>query len=322
MSKAVFLVILKSNNRVCEIRVPTYQRPQWLREALLSLQNQTVHNWKAIVLDDDPLSSALPVVHELNDSRISYLNTSFDRGCVQNLSRAFRTRKFFDDSYYFSVLEDDNWYYPMFLEAGIAATQENMVDIVFLDQEVWVRSESEKINTYLSTLSQVMPRGVVPPEFIRASLFLSHSISNGSLFWTANSTSDFSVPSPVPFDSYTQEMQRALSISEKVYVSSVPYSAWSDCSTSLKHRSFANSKILIRGSYRLRKLALSSLPRHQRAFWLEKVYDFHRSQRDYPRDLFVKIVVRSSGFHLLHSWSLSKMIIKAPLQFLLGLLNL
>ena len=38
----------------CEVRVPTYRRPELLERCLKSLIAQTHENWRAIVLDDSP----------------------------------------------------------------------------------------------------------------------------------------------------------------------------------------------------------------------------------------------------------------------------
>ncbi len=95
------------------IFLPTYARPQLLRRALASLCAQTFIDWVAEVhndLPDDPAPAK--IVDEPNDSRI----TSVEH--AQNLggTATFNLFSLPSSEPYYSLLEDDNWWEPEFLE--------------------------------------------------------------------------------------------------------------------------------------------------------------------------------------------------------------
>ena len=95
------------------IFLPTYARPQLLQRALASLCAQTFIDWVAEVhndLPDDPAPAK--IVDEPNDSRI----TSVEH--AQNLggTATFNLFSLPSSEPYYSLLEDDNWWEPEFLE--------------------------------------------------------------------------------------------------------------------------------------------------------------------------------------------------------------
>ena len=55
---------------LCEIRVPTYRRPELLERAMRSLQAQTQRDWVALVMDDSPEREGAQAVKKLGDGRI------------------------------------------------------------------------------------------------------------------------------------------------------------------------------------------------------------------------------------------------------------
>jgi glycosyltransferase involved in cell wall biosynthesis len=45
---------MESGMSLCEVRIPTYKRPDLLKRALSNLRKQTYDNWQAIAFDDSP----------------------------------------------------------------------------------------------------------------------------------------------------------------------------------------------------------------------------------------------------------------------------
>ncbi|KKM83575.1 hypothetical protein LCGC14_1307940, partial [marine sediment metagenome] len=61
--------------------IPTYNRPMRLREAILSVVNQTFTNWELIVVDDgSTMGIEDPLGKFAEDSRISYHNLDMNHG--------------------------------------------------------------------------------------------------------------------------------------------------------------------------------------------------------------------------------------------------
>lgn len=107
-----------SNSRTVAVYVVTYRRPALLRRALASLIAQTHKDFVATVLNDDPGdSSVAKLVSELGDPRIRLSLPSKRRGGAGNFNVAFREVH----CSYASILEDDNWWEPEFLEHMLAA---------------------------------------------------------------------------------------------------------------------------------------------------------------------------------------------------------
>ncbi|MEO0903114.1 MAG: glycosyltransferase, partial [Bacteroidota bacterium] len=102
----------------CEVRVTTYKRPDLLKRALTSLQEQTYPFWKAIVLDDSPEREGADVVRKINDLRIIYRANPKNLGRNKNIDFAFQSRNIIGGRYA-CILEDDNYFFPDFIESNI-----------------------------------------------------------------------------------------------------------------------------------------------------------------------------------------------------------
>ena len=68
--------------------VPYYSAPEYLREALASLCNQTHLNWEAVVVDDASPEPIADLITELNDRRITYVRNETNLGLAANWNKA------------------------------------------------------------------------------------------------------------------------------------------------------------------------------------------------------------------------------------------
>jgi glycosyltransferase involved in cell wall biosynthesis len=71
--------------------VPYYRGTEYLRQALTSLQKQTLSEWEAVVVDDAGPEPADDVVRDLSDSRIRYERNSSNLGLAGNWNRALQS---------------------------------------------------------------------------------------------------------------------------------------------------------------------------------------------------------------------------------------
>jgi glycosyltransferase involved in cell wall biosynthesis len=97
--------------------VPTCGRPQLLQRALDSLLSQTFQDWIAEVHNDLPEDNEpARIVGQLNDSRIQFVQHSRNLGGTATFNLFFRNTS----EPFYSLLEDDNWWEPSFLEKMIS----------------------------------------------------------------------------------------------------------------------------------------------------------------------------------------------------------
>jgi glycosyltransferase involved in cell wall biosynthesis len=102
---------------ICRVYLPTFRRPQLLKRAVDSLLQQTLQDWVCELHNDDP-RDAYPaeLIHRLGDERIIVVNHSDNLGAVRTFNLFFRSIA----EPFFSLLEDDNWWEPEFLQTMVS----------------------------------------------------------------------------------------------------------------------------------------------------------------------------------------------------------
>ncbi len=244
---------------LCEVRIPTYKRPDLLDRALKSLIAQTHQNWLALVLDDSPAQEAKIVVEALNDSRIIYQPHKTNLGRSKNIDYAFYSNAYVCGSYAF-VLEDDNYLFPEFIAQNIQSVETNNVGIVLRNQEVRLETNGASVPTGATTREKWFQKGVYNPLELKARLFFSEGISNGGLFWhTERIKSNLQVGSQVEH-SWHQELFRTLRVEEAICFEPTPQCVFTE----------------FERSYRKINLA----PKHNRGTQSILIYLIHRYGND------------------------------------------
>src|SRR5262249_42277048 len=103
---------------VPEVRVfvPTFRRAALLSRALHSLQKQTFADWVCEVHNDDPRDVAIgELTAKLSDRRIELHQHEKNLGASASFNIFYQP----PEEPYFSILEDDNWWEPSFLQTMI-----------------------------------------------------------------------------------------------------------------------------------------------------------------------------------------------------------
>lgn len=213
-------------DNLCEARVVTYRRPQWLRRALLSLIAQTHGNWTAIVMDDSPDREAEAVVRDLADPRINYRANARRLGAAGNLDQAFATGPISGGSHAF-ILEDDNWLSPTFIEQNLGLMHEAGVNLVLRNQRIWAQRGEAFHDTGRTTRGDWFRDGIHPVLSLRARLFFMEGVSNGGLFWSTGATSRLQVGDSVSAAG-VQEWCRTLGVREPLLFCAEPLAVWAD----------------------------------------------------------------------------------------------
>jgi glycosyltransferase involved in cell wall biosynthesis len=235
----------------CEVRVPTYKRPDLLRRALSSLISQDHKSWKAIVFDDSPEREGERVVSELKDARISCVANPERLGGAANLDQAFETGGVIGGAWA-TVLEDDNFLMPSFLRSNLEALDGGGAGILLRNQQVCVQLKDHSFLTDRTTRGEWFAERLYQPLELHARLFLFEGISNGGLFWNTSIGSNLAV-GPQVKDSGLQEYCRTLQISEPLLFQAEPLCVWAEMPIELVSRSSLNGRAQSRGLQSIRR---------------------------------------------------------------------
>src|SRR5438067_9202421 len=88
--------------------IPTYNRAEFLRLAIISILNQTFQNFEIIVIDDAAQDYTREVVNSLSDKRIRYIRHEENKG----VSAARNTGVANSKGGYIAFLDDDDEWFP------------------------------------------------------------------------------------------------------------------------------------------------------------------------------------------------------------------
>lgn len=95
------------SNPVVTVVIPTYNRATLLPRALDSLLNQTLTNWKAIIIDDSSTDNTKKVIKEYlrKDDRITYYRMPTNKGVAHALNQGLKRV----DTEFMLQLDSDDW---------------------------------------------------------------------------------------------------------------------------------------------------------------------------------------------------------------------
>lgn len=179
------------------IHVVTYRRPQLLERSLRSLQAQREQNWVAEVLNDDPVDPApAALVARLADPRISLSTPACHRGGTGNFNHAFRPVP----EPFASILEDDNWWEPGFLETMLGALGRHpRLDVACANERLW---QEQPDGNWRDLARSVRPattaeecRGLDARTLCGGSV-----LCNSALLWRTARASSWLTPPTIPID--------------------------------------------------------------------------------------------------------------------------
>jgi glycosyltransferase involved in cell wall biosynthesis len=102
--------------------IPTYQRPQLLERAVMSVLNQTYSDFQLCIYDNASNDETPQVVDMLKkqDSRVKYHCHSENIGMIGNYKYAISKI----ETPFFSLLSDDDIYFPWFYESALQGFEE------------------------------------------------------------------------------------------------------------------------------------------------------------------------------------------------------
>ncbi len=187
--------------------LPTYRRHALLPRALESLRRQTFQEWECEVHNDEP-EDPFPeeLVAKARDPRIRIVNHPKNLGGAATMNAFYAPAK----EEFVSILEDDNWWEPEFLEEMVKAAEKHpYVTVFWSNMKIW---QEQADGSFISTGKQTYPEkpGKTYEEFWwpddRQIFGAIHS--NGACLIRSRPDKDFRIP-PVPFAAIEWFRERA-----------------------------------------------------------------------------------------------------------------
>lgn len=108
----------KKAGPVVSVLIPTFNRPQYLREALASVLHQSYVNLQVIVVNDGG-EDVSDIVNSFGDPRLTFINRKDNRGKAFSLNEALSRA----EGKYIAYLDDDDLYYPNHIETLVNALE-------------------------------------------------------------------------------------------------------------------------------------------------------------------------------------------------------
>ncbi|BAY13425.1 glycosyltransferase family 2 protein [Calothrix sp. NIES-2098] len=131
------------NEPLVSIIIPTYNRPEYLKQAIASAVKQTYQNIEIIVSDNCSTENPLPIIESFADSRIRFWRHSENMGMIANQMYGFKMAR----GKYVASLHDDDLWNEEFLAKLVPPLEENPeLIIAFCDQ--YIIDAQGKINCF------------------------------------------------------------------------------------------------------------------------------------------------------------------------------
>ncbi|MDX2231925.1 MAG: glycosyltransferase family 2 protein [Leptolyngbyaceae cyanobacterium bins.349] len=110
-----------SKSPLVSVIIPTYNRSEYLQEAIASVLDQTFQDFEVIVSDDCSLDNSRALVDSFRDARIRFRRNSTNLGVADNVTQAI---KLATGKYIASLNDDDQWT-ETFLEKLVTPLEAN-----------------------------------------------------------------------------------------------------------------------------------------------------------------------------------------------------
>ncbi len=122
--------------------MPAYNAEEFLREAIASVQAQTVTDWELLVIDDCSRDATSEIVRTIagKDPRVKLLQNEKNLGAAGSRNRGLDIFR----GQYVALLDSDDYWYPQMLEKMLAKAKETGADIIYCAYEL-VDEEGRKV---------------------------------------------------------------------------------------------------------------------------------------------------------------------------------
>ena len=133
--------------------IMSYNRPQYLREALLSVLHQSQKPQKVVIYDNGSEEAVYKAVADLLNKDIHFISTDINKGVIWNLERAIAST----NTKYTMLFHDDDILYENFLAIQIGILEENDNLIALSSNAKIIDKDGVKKNFSLLTINRNNP---------------------------------------------------------------------------------------------------------------------------------------------------------------------
>ena len=187
---------MEPGSQMVEVFIVTYRRHEMLRRAIASVLRQTHTSVLVRILNDDPNDREVDsIVESFEDERLSVALPTLKRGATGNFNFAFAQAK----AGYVSILEDDNWWEPTFLEEMFASLNGHPdIDVIVGNELIWKEMADGR---WEDTAKTIWPfRNLRKYVFSLEAICGSAMICNSSMLIRVNSSKPMQTPNDIPVD--------------------------------------------------------------------------------------------------------------------------
>lgn len=194
----------------CRIYLCTYRRPKLLDRALKSLLQQTVQDWICELHNDDPEDAAPKLlVDAIADPRITLITHPRNLGATQTFNLVFQKV----EEPFVSLLEDDNWWQPNFLETMLnALAQHPHVEMAWSNMRMW---QEQNENQWTDLQKSTFPFAIEEPfklfNWAHSYQMLGALHSQGAMMVRTKHLDRYQVPASTPSAIVEHVRERAYS---------------------------------------------------------------------------------------------------------------
>jgi glycosyltransferase involved in cell wall biosynthesis len=149
---------------IVSVVIPTYNRAQWLRRAIMSVLNQTFQDYEIIVVDDGSSDNTQQVENGIRDRRIRYVRHDGNRGASTARNSGIRAAR----GEYIGFLDDDDEWLPQKLEKQLDKFNFSSANVgaIYTGSSVVSARTGSIIHSFLCH-----PRGYKDVDFLRTMTF-------------------------------------------------------------------------------------------------------------------------------------------------------
>jgi hypothetical protein len=181
-----------------KVLLGTYRRNDLLPRAVESLRAQTLTDWVCEVHNDAP-DDRFPAeyIRKLGDPRIVVSTHSVNLGGVGTFNLIFRATA----EPFYTLLEDDNWWDPTFLETMVAALKRHPeADVAWCNQRVWAEGAAGQWRDTGRCVNPPEPGGPRWVEWGHPRQAMGAVHANGAMLIRSRAGADYPTPN-CPFTS-------------------------------------------------------------------------------------------------------------------------
>jgi len=233
----------------CRIYFFTYNRNNLLIRAINSLLSQTFTDWVCEVHNDLP-GNLFPeeYIKALNDSRFIVISHPVNLGTTASFHYAFNGC----GETYASILEDDNWWEPSFLEVMIKLMEDNPgLDVAWSNMFVWQELPNQ---SWVDTGKTLWPTDQdVSFNWPHPKQALGALHSTGAMIYRGKKARSYSIPDTTL--SNAVELVRERCFEHPIYLQSKPLANFSQTVTSSQSNNiakWAGTQTMMLSSYLLK----------------------------------------------------------------------